>query len=128
MRRNLLTISDSQIFHNLAETCVVHIHLCHIDHTRQVVLVTKLPRFFCTNLYTGFSGNHDNCRICCTHCFFYFADKIKISRCIQNIDLCLFPLDRDQARADRESALLLFFIKITGRIGLGNLSHTTDCP
>ena len=118
MRRDLLSVSRCQVLDHLAETCIVYVHLCHIYHSRKVIFIAEFPCLLCSHLHAGFSGDHDDRSVRRAHCFFHFSDKIKITRCIQYIDLRFLPLDGDQARADRKSAFLLLFIKIAHRIGL----------
>ena len=124
MRSDLLAVFSCQVFHYLTETCIVHIHLCHIDHPGKIILITKLPGFFRTNLHASLAGNNDDRRVCRADRFFYLSHKVKISRRIKDIYLRFFPLDRDQACADRKSAFLLLFIKITDCVGLCDLAHT----
>ena len=100
MRSNLLAVAGSQILYHLTETCVIHIHLCYIYHSRKIILIAQFPCLLCADLYAGLAGYHDNRCICCADCFFHFTDKIEISRCIENVDLRFLPLDRDQACAD----------------------------
>ena len=121
------TVSCGQIFNNLTEAGIIHIHLSNIDHTRKIILITELPCFLGSYLHTGFSGNNDNSCIGCADCFFHFSDKIKISRCIKDINLCFFPFNRNQTCAKWEFTFLFFFIKITDRITVLNRSHTICC-
>ena len=118
MRGNLLAVAGSQILDYLAETCVIYIHLCYIYHSGQIVLIAEFPRLLRSYLHAGLSGYHYDGRIRRADRFFYLTDKIKISRGIKNIDLRLFPLDRNQACADRKSTFLLLFIKVAYRTGI----------
>ena len=89
-----------------------------------MVLLAEFPCLLRAYLHPGLAGYHDHRRVRRADCFLYLPDKIEVSRGVQYIDLGLFPLDRHDACADGKSSLLLFLIKITGRIGLGNLAHT----
>ena len=124
MRCDHLSIPVSQILHYLTEAGIVHIHFRDIDHTRQIVLVTQFPCFFRSHFHAGFPGYDDDSCIRHADRFFYLSDKVKISRSIQDVDLCLLPLDRYQCSADRKFTFLLLFIKIADRISVRNFSHT----
>ena len=124
MRRDLLSVFCGEIFYYLAEACVVHIHLRHIDHAGKIIFVTEFPCLFCSNLHSGLSGYHDNCSVRSADSLLYLTDKVKISRCVKDVDLRFLPLDGNQARADGKSSFLLLFIKIADRTGIGNFTHT----
>ena len=95
-----LTVSLVQIFNHLAETCIVHIHLCHVDHTRQIILIAQFPCLLGSDFHAGLAGNYDDSRIRRTDRFFYLSHEIEVSRSIKDIDLRLLPLDGYQSRAD----------------------------
>ena len=126
MRRDHLAVAVSQVLYHLTEAGIVHIHLCHIDHTGKIILVAQFPCLLRSHFHAGLAGNHDHCRVRRADRFLYLAHEIKVSRGVQHIDLRLLPLDGHQRRADRKITLLLLFIKIADRVAVRNLAHPAD--
>ena len=99
-RSNLLSVQLCQSLYNLSVAGIVIVHIGNVDKSRQFILLAKLPSFLCTYFYAVLSINNDNCRICCCRCFLCLSKEVKVSRCIQDINLCIAPNDRNHCGAD----------------------------
>ena len=94
-RRDLLAVKLCQFFYNFTITDVIHIHIRYKEHTRKFIFFAQIPCLLGSHLNPGFTGNNNNCCICCADSLFYFAYKVKIAGSIKNINLHLIPWNRD---------------------------------
>ena len=117
-RCDFFAIKFGQFFYYFSIADVIHIHVCYEEHTRKFIFFTEVPCLLSTYLYTGFTGNNDDCCICCADSLFYFTHKIKISRCVKYIDFYFIPWYRNQSSRNRKMSFDLFFIKITNGISI----------
>ena len=117
-RCDLFAIKLSQFFYYFSIADVIHIHVCYEEHTRKFIFFTEVPGLLSTYLYTGFTGNNDDCCICCADSFFYLTHKIKISRCVKYIHFYLVPRYRNQSSRNRKMSFDFFFIKVTNGISI----------
>ncbi len=122
-RSNLLSEEFLQLFHNLAVADFVVVHAGHKDHAGQIAFFAQVPCLLRTYLHAVLGGNDDDGGVRSRYSFFHFADKIKISRGIENIDFVLFPLYRNNGSGDGELSLLLFTVKITDGCSVRYVSH-----
>ena len=110
--------------------CMIVIHIRYKNNTRQLILFTKFPCLICTNLYACLAVHYDNRGVCNANCFFYFTNKIEITRRIQqvNLDRTVFTLilQRNQSCGNGELSLNLFLIIIADGVSIGDLSHSAD--
>ena len=129
--------------HLLAETCLqlqdkltvaglVIIHIGDEDDPRQTVQLAELPGLDGAGLDAGLAVDHDDRRIRSADRFLNLADKIEVSGGIKDVQLdravvLVGILDRDQGRADGESALLLLLVIVADRVACGDAAHLGDC-
>ena len=123
-RSDSLAVQLCQLFHDLTIADIIHVHICNKDHSRKLIFLAEIPCFLCSDLNTGFTGNYNDCCICCTYCFFYFTYEIEISGSIQHIDLYLIPWYRNQCGRNGKMSLNLFFVVVTDRIAVSNFAHS----
>ncbi len=123
-RRDFLAIDSGQIFNRLTVGNTVNIHICYKKHSRKMILLAQFPGFLRTCLYTGFSGNDDDGPVGNTQCLFHFAYEIKITGCVQNIDLVIIPFNRNQRSSDRNLSLLLFLCEVTDCSSVFDFPHS----
>ena len=105
---------------------IIDVHVCHEEHTGKIKLITDLPGLLSTDFDTGFAGYDNDRSIGSTGSLFHLSDKTKKARCIHDINLALLPLYGVSRHADRETALLLFFVKIADRIMILGFAHSID--
>ena len=123
-RCHLLAVQVGHIFHYLTKRSVIHVHVGNIDETGQLVFFAKLPCLLRADFNARLAVNYyDGCS-CGTDCLFHFSHEIKITRCINNIDLVSFPLNGDHGGTDREMTFLFFFTVIAEGIAVIYLAHT----
>ena len=123
---NTLAISFCQLFYYLTEACIVIVHISYKENTRNFMSLTKLPCFSCSNFDTLLCRNYNNCCITCTNCFFYFTNKIEITRSVKEINLCIFPNHRNYRSTNREHTLNFFTVKIANCITFFYLTLTSN--
>ena len=123
-RCHLLAIQVSHIFHYLTEGSVIHVHVRDIDETGQLIFLAKFPCLLGADFNAGLAVNYDDSCSCGADCLFHFSHEIKITRCINNIDLVSFPLNGDHGGTDREMTFLFFFTVIAEGIAVIYLAHT----
>ncbi len=123
-RRDLLSEELLQLLDNLAIAHVVVVHLRDKNHSRQVVLLAEFPGLLRSDLYAVLTRDNDDCRIGDADSLFHFTDEIKISRCIEDIDLVLVPLNRDHRCGDRKLPSDLFLVIIAERIAVSDRAHS----
>ena len=79
---------------------MVVVHVGDKNDARQFELIAQLPCLFRADLDACLAVYNNDRRISHTDCFFYFTDKVKITRGIQDVDLhhafIALILDRDQ--------------------------------
>ena len=93
---NLLAIQSRQILNHLAIGNLIDVHIRYKEHSRKMILLADLPRLFGSCLDSGLCADHDDGTVGHRNRFFYFSDKIKVSGGIQNVQLIVIPLNRDQ--------------------------------
>ena len=86
--------------------------------------LAELPCLLRAGFDPRLAGNHDNRAVSNTERLFHFADKIKESGSVENIDLIVIPLDRNQRCANGNSSLLLLLCKVGNGIAVLNLTHS----
>ena len=123
-RSHLLAIRSCHILYDLSEGRIVNIHIGNIDDSGQFVFLTKLPGLDGADFDACFTVDYDNCRTGCTDCLLNLTYKVKISGCINDIDLVTVPLNRNNGGIDGKLALLLFLAVIADGISIGNLTHS----
>ena len=121
---NALSIHLLKVFHNLSVTCLVNIHIRYKNHARKFVFFTHLPGFLRSNFNSCFAGHYNDRCICHAHCLFRFPYKIKITRCIKDIDLRITPYDRNYGSVNGKKTLCFFLVVITDRVTVCDFSHT----
>ena len=75
---------------------VIEIHIGDIDHSGKIVFLTEIPCALCTDFDACLTGDNDDSCICNADSFLHFTDEIEISGRVENIDLAVLPLDRNQ--------------------------------
>ena len=117
-----------QLEKELTEAGLVIIHVGHEDHARKVVLLAHIPCLDGTRLDACLAVYDDNGCICYAGCLFHFADKIKITRSIQDINfkssVFTLELQRDHGSRNGKLSLDFFFIIIADRIPFRNASKS----
>ena len=127
-RSNLLSIQIRQILHHLAEGRMVHVHLGHEDHSRQLVLIAELPGLLGAYLHACLSGYDDDRRVRRGHSLLRLAYKVEIARGVQKVDLAALPDDRNHRCGNGEFSLNLFLIIIADRVPVSHLADTGSQP
>ena len=119
-----------QLDAQLTEGSIVIIHVGNENDAGQMVLLAKLPRSAGTRLNTGLAVDDDHRSIGNTDSLFDLAYKVKVTRCIQKVDLdiALFTLefDRNNRGGQRELTLLLLLVKVTDGVAIGHLAYAGD--
>ena len=115
---HLLSVKLCHILYYLPEGSIIHIHIGYINHSGQFIFFTQLPRLLGSHFDSRLAVHNDNRCSRSADCFFYLADKIKISGGIQNIDFRISPFNWNHGCIDGKLALLFFFAVITQRISI----------
>ena len=92
--RDLLAVKFGKLLHNLAVADVVHIHIRYKEHTGEFIFLAEFPCLLCSHLHAGLAGNHDDRGVRRADSLFHFAYKVKVSRCVKNVNLHLIPRNR----------------------------------
>ena len=66
---------------------MVIVHVGDENNAWQFELITQLPCLFRADLDACLTVYNDDRCVRHTDCFFYFADKVKVTRSVQDIDL-----------------------------------------
>ena len=122
-RNDLLAIALGQLFNDLVVVDVLSVHLVDDDHARQTIFLAQLPGLLSTDFDAGLAGNDDDRGIRDGDCLFDFTDEIKETGGVQEVDLDVLPLDRNDRGVDGEFTADLFFIVITDGVAV---SHFAD--
>lgn len=130
-RSNLLAEACFQFQDQFTVAGLVVVHVGDENDSRQVVLFAEVPGFFRAGLNAGLAVDDDDSGIRDAYSFLDFADKIKISGRIQNVDLnrsvfAVGILNRDQGCGNGKAAFLFFFIEIADRISGSDRAHLRD--
>ena len=123
-RSDLLAIQSRQILNHLAIGNLIDIHIRYKEHSRKMILLADLPCLFGSCLDSGLRADHDDGTVGHRNRFFYFSDKIKVSGGIQNVQLIVIPLNRDQRSMNGNFTLLLLLGKIADGASILNLSQS----
>ena len=122
-RSDLLAVELLKLLNDRTERNIIVVHLCYIEHTRQISLFAEFPCFLCSDLNAVLTGNEDDCCIRNADCLLYFTDKIKVTGCIENIYFYFIPFNRNDRAADRELSFDLFLIIVTDGISVSYITH-----
>ena len=109
------------------EVSVFIIHLVNEEHTRQVHFFTVFPCFFCTYFNAGFCRYHDHTCISYVHSQFYFSCKVKVTGCIQEVDFCILPFNRDHGCIDRNLTADFFCFIVRHCVTVFNFTKAFCC-
>ena len=127
-RSDFLAVHLLKILHDRAVGSIVIVHIGDKEHARKISLLTEFPCLLGTDCDAVLTGDNDDSGICNTCSLLYFADKVEISGCIENIDLDFIPLYRDNTRADREFSFDFFLIVVADGISVCHGTHTACNP
>ena len=132
IERNLQRCNGFTEFHTHVCQCtfkvrIFIVHLVYKENTRQMHFFGIFPCFFSTNFYAGFCGNHDQGCIRYAHSQFGFSHEVKITRCIQEVDLCILPFYRQYGCTDRYLTANFFWIVVTNGIAFVHFSESFCC-
>jgi hypothetical protein len=108
------------------EIGVLSVHLVDEDHARQRTLLGKPPGLLGADFDPGRSVDNDDRGIGDPQRRRHFPQEIGVTRCVEQIDLRLPPLDRRDRGADGNMALDLVRIEIGDRVPVFDPTQAVD--
>ena len=103
---------------------MVHIHVGNVNDSGQLVFLAQLPRLQCPHLNACLTVDNDDSRTGSADCLLYFSHEIKVTGCIDNVDLVSIPFNRNHGGVDGKLALLLFLAVIADGIAVFYSAHS----
>ena len=124
---NTLSEMITKLAENSFIICIFIVHKVHKEHSGSTEFFNTVPSLFGTYFNTGLARYNDNgciSNICWKH---FLADKIEITRCINEIDFYIFPLNRKNWWINWYMAFNLLWIIVADCISVVNLAKSFSC-
>ena len=121
---HFLSKSFFQLLHDFHIFSIRIIHVGNKKYSWNLSSLTNLPSLNCSNFDSRLAIYNNNCCISNTHCIFHLTHKIKISRCVKNVNLQTIPLYRYNWSIYGKLSFNLLLIIITDSITVLHPSHS----
>ena len=123
-RSHLLAVELFKCRDNVAVVDVGVVHAADIEHAGEIPALAQIPCLLSADLHACLSGDHDQGRVGCTDGLLHFTDEIEETRSVQDIDLRVLPLDRNDCGRDGKLSLDLLLVVIADGIPVSDCAHT----
>ncbi len=116
-----------ELFEHFIKISAFPIQLSNIDHPGFALFFCHFIGFFTSGGQSGFPGNSYNHAVCSADCFAHSPDKIKQSRCIQQVHFAIFIFKRRDRKPNGSLSFGFFRIKVANCGAIRNGSQPVGC-